>query len=166
MSSLLSYGVGAAVAAYAGLSIDLRLYALGQVFVWLVHLMTHYCNEYFDLSADQANAGTTGWTGGSRVLVEGALRPVVSLVASLVTLVCSLTIAITATSGGARAFALLAVGLAWFYTAPPFQFNYRGLGELTVALVLNFLFPFIGGYLQAGSVPHLLPFLCIPIMRA
>jgi 1,4-dihydroxy-2-naphthoate polyprenyltransferase len=74
--SLLLFGLGAAIAAHDGSGLDLRGYVVGQLFVWSVHLMTHYCNEYFDLPADLANTSPTRWTGGSRVLVEGTLTPV------------------------------------------------------------------------------------------
>lgn len=162
--SLLLFGLGGAIAAHGGATIDLRWYVTGQLFVWAVHLMTHYCNEYFDLPADLANRSPTGWTGGSRVLVEGSLSPVVSLGAAFAFLFVALAFMVAMPTAGARAAALTIIVLAWFYTAPPFQFNYMGLGELTVATVLNLFFPLLGCYLQVREVPGLLLLVCVPIM--
>ena len=65
------YGLGAALAAYAGARIDWALYAWGQLAVTATQLMTHYSNDYFDVAADRANRTPTRWSGGSRVLAEG-----------------------------------------------------------------------------------------------
>lgn len=162
--SFLLFGLGTTFAAYEGRPIDLSWYVVGQVFIWCTHLMTHYCNEYFDLSADIANASPTSWTGGSRVLVEGTLRPAVSLGAALFLLVTSLALVVAMPTTGARAIMLGTIGLAWFYTAPPFRLNYRGFGELTVAAVLNLLTPALGCYLQMRELSPLFLLLCLPTM--
>lgn len=142
--------LGVAAAVYLGHAPSLTGYVHGQLFVWCVHLMTHYCNEYFDLQADRANPAPTSWTGGSRVLVEGLLKPRVSLAASCV-LLCVVVLLSLSMPPAAQSAALIAVTLAWFYTAPPFQLNYRGLGELTVTTVLNGCFPMIGFALTTGE---------------
>src|SRR5262249_14211053 len=52
---------------------------------------------------------------------------------------------------GTRWLAFLMLGLAWFYTAPPLSLNYRGLGEVTVAAVLNLAVPILGYRLPRGA---------------
>lgn len=153
------YTLGVAAAVYLGHTPSLTSYVHGQLFVWCVHLMTHYCNEYFDLQADLANPAPTAWTGGSRVLVEGLLKPWVSLTASCV-LLCTALLLILAMPQEAQYAALIAVPLGWFYTAPPFQFNYRGLGELTVTTGLNGCVPVIGYTLASGEFSFF-PFLLL-----
>ena len=78
------YGLGAAIAAYraraAARAIDWRRYVWGQVAITATHLMTHYCNDYFDFDADRANATPTRWSGGSRVLPAGELPRAVALI--------------------------------------------------------------------------------------
>ena len=64
-------------------------YAVAQLFAWTVHVITHYCNEYFDLEASRANVYFTAWTGGSQALVDGLVAPVVSLGAGVVLLSAS-----------------------------------------------------------------------------
>jgi 1,4-dihydroxy-2-naphthoate octaprenyltransferase len=147
--STVLFGLGTAAAVHAGERIDLALWARGQLFVWCVHLMTHYCNEYFDLEADRANPSPTAWTGGSRVLVQGLVSPATSLAAAHVLLFVCGALAATMPTPTARGMACATVALAWFYTAPPFRLNYNGLGELTVATVLNGLWPLLAFHLQA-----------------
>ena len=154
--NVLPVGLGVAVAVHAGYPIDLTWYVVAQVFAWVVHVMTHYCNEYFDLEADRANVYYTPWTGGSRALVDGLVPPLTALGTSFVLATAALFLVAAMPTGQARLLAAVTVALAWFYTAPPLQFNYRGLGELTVAAILNGLWPAVAVVLQAGHVPALL----------
>src|SRR6185369_7634819 len=79
------YGLGAAAAAWStGQAIAWGRFALGQLAITAAQLMTHYCNDYFDLEADRANRTPTRWSGGSRVLPDGGLPPAVALAAALV----------------------------------------------------------------------------------
>ncbi|WP_326552589.1 prenyltransferase [Micromonospora sp. NBC_01813] len=154
--NLLPVGLAVAVSVHQGYPLLIGWYVLAQLFAWTVHLMTHYCNEYFDLAADRANVYFTPWTGGSRALVDGLVPPVVALgTAFLLAGVAQLMI-VAMPDWPARLAATAAVVLAWFYTAPPGSFNYRGLGEVTVAAILNGLWPVVAVLLQAGTVPILL----------
>jgi 1,4-dihydroxy-2-naphthoate octaprenyltransferase len=154
--NLLPVGLAVAVSVHQGHRLDLTWYVVAQVFAWTVHVMTHYCNEYFDLEADRANVYFTPWTGGSRALVDGSVAPVVSLGASFVLFGAATLLVAVMPSWQARVLATAAVVLAWFYTAPPLRLNYRGAGELTVAAILNGLWPVVAVVLQTGAVPMLL----------
>ena len=46
--------------------------------------MTHLFNEYYDYESDCKNVKPSPWTGGSRVLVQGLLRPETALIAGLI----------------------------------------------------------------------------------
>jgi len=66
-------------------------------------------------------------------------------------------------------FLLLLIGvfLGLGYTAPPFKFSYRGLGELTVALTHSPYVILCGYIFQGGSWQSPLPWLlCIPLFFA
>ena len=154
--NVLPVGLGAAVAVHAGHPLDLRWYAFAQLFAWVVHVMTHYCNEYFDLEADRANVYFTAWTGGSRALVDGLVKPETSLAAAFVLWTAGLGLVAAMPAWPARALGAVTLALAWFYTAPPLRFNYRALGEVTVAVILNGLWPAVAVVLQTGTVPRLL----------
>src|SRR5215468_2172996 len=47
LKSALLYGLGASVAIYRQHQLAIAWYLFGQLFVSCVHLMTHYCNEFF-----------------------------------------------------------------------------------------------------------------------
>jgi 1,4-dihydroxy-2-naphthoate octaprenyltransferase len=161
------YGLGAALAVYAGATLDWRRFAWGQLAVTATQLMTHYANDYFDLAADRANMTSTRWSGGSRVLADGALPPVVALVAALALAAVALgAVARFATGPFSPSVApqvLLMLALSWAYSAPPLRLHSRGLGELTTAAVVTLLVPWLGFVLQIGGVRRLLPLAVIPL---
>jgi 1,4-dihydroxy-2-naphthoate polyprenyltransferase len=152
------YGLGAAVARFAaGSHIDAGLYLMGQAAVTSFQLMTHYANDYFDYQADVANRTPTRWSGGSRVLVSGALRPGVALAAAL--LLAGLGVLITfalarqpGTAAWVAPLLLLTGALSWAYSAPPLRLHSTGLGELDTAVIVTGLVPLLGFYLQAPGL--------------
>jgi 1,4-dihydroxy-2-naphthoate octaprenyltransferase len=156
---------GAALAVYAGSPFDWRIYAAGQVAITAIQWMTHYSNDYFDLAADRANPTPTDWSGGSRVLPEGQLPARVALwtaVALALVALAATLIAAFALPTGPLALPLLVLALvwAWSYSAPPLRLAARGLGELSVALLVPGLTPVVGFYQQAGYIwPPLFAFI-------
>jgi 1,4-dihydroxy-2-naphthoate octaprenyltransferase len=161
------YGLGAALAAYAGAVVDGSRYAWGQLAVTTIQLATHYSNDYFDLVADRANRTPTRWSGGSRVLVDRALPPSVALVTALALTAIALgAVARFATGPFPRSLApgaLLMIALSWAYSAPPLRLCARGLGELTTAVVVAFFVPWLGFVLQMGVTWRLLPLAVLPL---
>lgn len=146
------YGLGAALAVRGGAAFDPGQFLWGQLIVTVAQLMTHYANDYFDLAADNANRTPTRFSGGSRVLVGRTLPPAVALVAAYVLLlvaVCAAVMLGRRTGSQALLIALVMIGLAWGYSAPPLRLCARGLGELTTALVVTMLVPACGYVLQA-----------------
>lgn len=73
--SALAYSLGTLACLKVNLSFHFNAYFFGLISIWLVHLMTHFFNEYYDLEADKANKSYTTSTGGSRILVDGHLKP-------------------------------------------------------------------------------------------
>jgi len=162
LESLLLVTAGTMAASFVGHPLSWGGYLMAQAVAWGIHLMVHYCNEYFDLEADVAQLSPTQWTGGSRVLAGGELRPVVSLAAAFISLFVVLGLVIALSSGVERVIALAAVALAWFYTAPPLRLNYVGMGEITTAMVLNVLWPALAFHLQAKQFEPLLLAVVLP----
>ncbi|HEY4394100.1 MAG TPA: prenyltransferase [Polyangia bacterium] len=149
------YGLGAALAVAGGAPLHRGRYLLGQLVVTATQLMTHYANDYFDLEADRANRTPTRWSGGSRILPDGALPPTVALgAARLLLLLAAAGAVLLGRRAGTTPLALAAamISLAWSYSAPPLRLCARGLGELTTALVVTGLVPVFGYDLQAGEV--------------
>jgi 1,4-dihydroxy-2-naphthoate polyprenyltransferase len=163
VESLITTTLGVTVAVYAGQRFQLGTWLLVQATVTLTHLMTQYCNEYFDLDADSAHTAPNRWTGGSQVLVSGVLRPVVSLSAAFVLLFVDVLLAMLMPTTASRLIAFVIITLAWFYTAPPVRLNYRALGEITTAGVLTLLCPLLMSYTLLNSVSPVLPAVCVPL---
>lgn len=164
----LLHGLGVVMALYSGTPLNLPALLWGQVAVTATQWMTHYSNEYFDLFADRANPAPTRWSGGSRVLPEGLLPPRVALITAILLGLLALSAATVLTSAvqpGPLTLPLLltALLLAWSYSAPPLQLHSRGLGELTVALLVPGLTPLVGYYLQTGRLDRLPVLVVIPL---
>jgi 1,4-dihydroxy-2-naphthoate octaprenyltransferase len=151
-------GVGAALV--DGAVLDVRVLVWGQATVTAIQWMTHYSNDTFDLRHDRANRTPTAWSGGSRVLVEGWLRPRVALIAALVFAGVAvgawfvLAFALGVAPVGLIVI-LAALGLAWSYSGPPLRLNEHGFGEATLALIVPLMTPLTGYALQAGRIGRL-----------
>ncbi len=159
----LLHALGVVIALVEGAGLNLPALLWGQLAITSVQWMTHYSNEYFDLPADRANVTPTRWAGGSRMLPAGRLRPAAALLVAallgVLGLAAGLVITVHLRPGPlVLPFMLLAMALALGYSAPPLRLHSRGLGELTVALVVAGLTPVLGYYLQAGRLTAM-PFL-------
>jgi 1,4-dihydroxy-2-naphthoate polyprenyltransferase len=158
------YTVGAIIPTLEGSSLHVGHFVHGVLFTWVTHLMTHYCNEYYDLEPDRANVSPSPWTGGSRVLVKGLVAPALSLRIAYALAAVSVMLALLMPTLSARVLCLLAIAFSWEYSAPPFKLEALGLGEATVTLVLNILVPLLGYCLQNGGLqPHPLLLVLIPL---
>ncbi|HYO89761.1 MAG TPA: prenyltransferase [Candidatus Limnocylindrales bacterium] len=162
---VLLHALGVSMALYSGATLDITALVWGQIAITATQLMTHYANDYFDLEADQANQTPTRWSGGSRVLVDGALPAQTALVAALVLAAIALganSVLNIFVHPSLATFVLLAVSqcAAWFYSAPPLRLHSRGLGELMAAIVVAGLTPITGYMLQRGQL-DLLPVLAV-----
>lgn len=151
------FGLGTVLALVRGATFSTRGYVLGQAAVTAIQLMTHYANDFFDAAADRANLTPTRWSGGSRVLSAGLLPDGIALAAARVLAIAAVVlIALVQWAGGpggtgAAVTLILALALAWMYSAPPVRLHSRGLGELTTAVVVPGLVPVIAFLLQAGG---------------
>jgi 1,4-dihydroxy-2-naphthoate octaprenyltransferase len=165
LGGFLLYGLGVTIALYSGVELSLPVLFWGQVAVTATQLMTHYSNDYFDLAADKANPTPTRWSGGSRILAEGYVRPQVALATAVVmgtvALFATVWLAFVLRPGPLTLpLLILAITLTWSYSSPPLHLNRRGLGEVTGAIAITGMTPVVGYYLQAG-VLELLPFLAV-----
>jgi 1,4-dihydroxy-2-naphthoate octaprenyltransferase len=170
-------GVAAAYKSNPTLPFNLGSYIWVCLMVHAIHAMTHYFNEYYDFEADCANKNPSPWTGGSRVLVEGKLKPKVALLIGrlLSLIVLSNAVIYYGITGNVPATITIVLGVIFGhgYSAWPLNTSRRGLGEASVSLVLGILVP-LGGYLShdpsspfGNSLlwPILLPLLPIQFVR-
>lgn len=164
----LFYAIGVASAAAAGAPIARLTAVAGLLTVLATQLLTHYSNDYFDLDTDRLNLHPTRWSGGSRVLVEGALAPAAALWAALACGVVAIVLAVWAAARSPAPLAslllpLLGLALAWSYSAPPLRLNRRGAGELTGAVLVPGLTALYGFQLQSAALPSAQLLAVIPL---
>lgn len=132
----------------------------------LIHLASNTMNDYFDFKSgcDSPDTCKTPFSGGSGLMVEKLLVPREVFILSI----CLLTMAALAAfiiiylSPGNPLFIILfgAAGIffGYAYTAPPFKFVYRGIGELTIFLAFGPLAVCASYYILSGTI-SLAPFI-------
>jgi 1,4-dihydroxy-2-naphthoate octaprenyltransferase len=133
-------------------------FLLVMVGLILNHIALNMTDDYYDfrhlVDRMQGN-GKNPYTGGSGLLASGRIRP--PILKRVFTVCYIIAIGIGVLLGilrGPLILLILAVGFfcAYFYTAPPFKFGYRGLGEIVQLLCFG---PGIGlgaYYVQAQRV--------------
>lgn len=157
LGGILFYALGIVAAWATGAPLRWPLATTGLLTVLAAQLMNHYSNDYFDLAADRLNRTPTRWTGGSRVLPEGRLPPWSALVAASIcggVALVGLWLSVTNSPHPKLSLAVLlpATLLAWAYNAPPLRLNWRGLGEVSGALLIPGLTSLAGFVLQRGEL--------------
>jgi len=134
--------------------IDLSRLFLAQLLVTSAQITAHYVNEYADYEADLTVANRTSFSGGSGVLVAGALtRSTALLAASVTTFVTLIAVALVArfsVVGAAAGVAALAV--SWAYSMPPVRLLNTGWGELATTATVTGLVPLIGALAQGNNI--------------
>lgn len=123
-----------------------------------LHLGANMLNDYFDhrTGNDAANRKFSPFNGGSRVIQEGLLRPMQILRTGIGFLIGALA------SGAALTFLMRSpivpvLGLIGLtsgvgYTAAPFAWGYRGIGELVVGLNFGPLAVLGSAFVQTGRL--------------
>jgi 1,4-dihydroxy-2-naphthoate octaprenyltransferase len=116
-----------------------------------LHAGTNIANDYFDHKSGNDETNTEyirPFSGGSRLIQKGALRPREVLVGSLIFLILGSSIGLYL--AWARGMVILLLGVigvfsGFFYSAPPFKLANRGVGELLVGINFGILMT-VGAY--------------------
>jgi 1,4-dihydroxy-2-naphthoate octaprenyltransferase len=120
-----------------------------------VHLGLNVANDVFDTmsGADEANVTPTQFSGGSRVILYGllSLRQMVLIMVGFYAAAIALGLFLAAYTTFWPVFwlGLAGVFVSLFYTAPPFRFVHRGIGEVMVALGFGPIMTMGAYYVQA-----------------
>ncbi|HSA81374.1 MAG TPA: NAD(P)H-dependent oxidoreductase [Geminicoccaceae bacterium] len=136
----LAYSIGALAAARITDRFDGAAFWQGLLCLFFIEVATVLANEHYDFESDRRNANHGLFTGGSRVLVTGALSfgDLRRGIAAALTLALLGALWLVAGSGAGAGIVLLLLGamtaLALGYTVPPLKLSYRGLGELDVGI--------------------------------
>jgi 1,4-dihydroxy-2-naphthoate octaprenyltransferase len=146
----------------------LGLYLLSSGAVILIMWMTYYLAERNDLEGDRINQDFNRFSGGSRILVKGALPVWVPVLLGYGCLMaaCLSGMAIyfryhtgpwTLFLGG------LGIFFGYFYSEKPFQWSYRGMGEILIGFCYGWLPIATGFYLFTGFFSPQAFLLSIPV---
>jgi len=161
------YLLGYLLALLNGSGLDFGKFAFGYLIFGTAHLSVSFSNDYFDRYADK-NSEKTAFSGGSKILVEHpelaplALKVAIFLLCSSILLNAFFT-TIYLYPFIFFIFGLLAGLLGWFYSAPPLNFAYRGLGELSTMLAVGFFMPGMGHFVASGTLGSLFPWFILPL---
>lgn len=144
------------------------LVAMAVSGIALIMLATYYFNEYFDFEGDLLNRKFTKFSGGSRALPDNMVPRTVAKIAGRV------TVAILAAYAAIYMLfyfhdyplllplALLGAFCGIFYSHTPFQWSYRGIGEILIGGCYGVLAVVSGYYVSAGELPFKMVAIAIP----
>lgn len=151
-----------------GYSAPLNLYLLTSLIVTLIMWMTYYLGEWNDLKGDRLNQNFNAFSGGSRILTQGFLPPWFALFLGYGCLLGAILFGLylyfqyktgqwTLLLGGMGIFS------GYFYSSKPFQWAYRGLGEMIIGFSYSWLPIATGFYLVTGFFHREILLLSIPV---
>ena len=144
------------------------LYLLSILVTLLIMWMTYYLGERNDLEGDRINQGFNPYSGGSRVLVQGALPAWVPLLLGYGCLSAAVLAGLYLFfryETGIWTLFLEAVGIlsGVTYSGKPFRWAYRGMGEVLIGFCYSWLPIATGFYLLAGFFDSITLLLSIPV---
>ena len=166
----MAYTAGA-LAAVAGGALDRLAYWIGYALLFALEAATVLINDRVDAESDRRNLNHGPFTGGSRVLVDGALTRAqnargIGVALGAAGVLAAVLLAYVGTAALALVVAVSSV-LALGYTAPPLRLAWRGLGEITVGVTHSLCVIAVGWLVQRGAWSDPLPWLmALPLMLA
>jgi len=170
IASSIPMAVGGALAFAQSAKFNWYWFSVGVVAVYFLEIGKNAINEYIDYLSGVDRFVTpdkrTPFSGGKKTIIDGKLTLKENLVIGIITIFagCLLGLYIVAF----REFSVLWFGLAGvffalFYSLPPFQFAYRGFGELAVGFTFGPLIT-TGTYLvQTGTISLLVVIASLPL---
>ncbi|MBC8121468.1 MAG: prenyltransferase [Gemmatimonadaceae bacterium] len=136
-----------------------------------VHAGANVSNDVFDFEsqADVVNENRSPFNGGSGVLIAapsmlGQLR-IVYVVCYVVAILATTFLLVQSPELRLPLMVVIGLGffLSFFYTAPPFQLAYRGLGDISVFLSFGPLLTLLGALGQGAWVADLTLLASLPL---
>ncbi len=149
---------------------QLEVFILGVVGVMLIMLSTHHAGEYFDIKEDAiaSRLHQNQFAGGTRVIVEGKMPPLVarwtSIIAFLIALVIGIILQFVYQTGP---YTLLLGSLGalpgFFYSTEPIRLVKRGVGEIFIGFCYGWLPVASSYYIQTAAIAPIIHWLWLPI---
>ncbi|MCU0852114.1 MAG: prenyltransferase [Thermoplasmata archaeon] len=159
---------GIAIAAADGFEPEPGLAWMSVGGIALIMLATYYFNEYFDYEGDAMNKRFTKFSGGSRAIPDLKVpRPVAriagwSAVALLVAIAVIYLLFYFDDFPCLLPLALYGAFCGIFYSHPPFQWSYQGVGEIVIGGCYGVLAIVSGYYIVSGTIEPDMVLVAIP----
>jgi 1,4-dihydroxy-2-naphthoate octaprenyltransferase len=168
ISTLLFYILGSLLAVVGGYSFIFGRFILGIGIVTTAILSMSYSNNYYDAEADQYNKPTP-FSGGSTGLSKNKqtyalIKPISLFFMCLSVILTILFILMFSFSFEFLLYVITGNLFAWYYTAPPIKFSYRGFGEIVTVITTGLMLPGFGYFVLAKTLDLLFMVFIIPLM--
>lgn len=147
---------------------DSGLTILSYMGIALIMFSTYYSNEYFDYLGDIINKSYNKFSGGSRVLAEKHLSRemgLYSLFSSLIIFSILFTIYMVyyfTYRPIILYMAIIGLTAGISYTAPPFKWAYKGIGETIIGISYGWLTTVSGYYISTGMMDEIATLISLP----
>jgi 1,4-dihydroxy-2-naphthoate octaprenyltransferase len=168
-ATIVPIALGAAVARHNTGSFDWGLFWLTLIGGIFIHAGLDFTNDYYDFKTgnDVVNKTPTPFSGGSRFLREGILKPRQVQTAGFICFAAGSAIGLYLNyiCGGYTILLIGIVGvfIAYFYNADPLKIGYTRLSELSTGLGFGTLMVLGAYYVQARKLSWEAFFVSIPI---
>ena len=168
-ATIVPIALGAAVARYDTGYFDWGLFWMTLIGGIFIHAGLDFTNDYYDFKTgnDVDNKTPTPFSGGSRVLPEGILKPRQVQLAGLICFAAGSAIGLYLNyiCGGYMILLIGVVGvlIAYFYNADPLKIGYTRLSELSTGFGFGPLMVLGAYYVQARKLSWEAFFVSIPI---
>jgi 1,4-dihydroxy-2-naphthoate polyprenyltransferase len=168
-ATIIPIALGAAIAWNRNAAFDRGLFWLTLIGGIFIHAGLDYSNDYYDYKTgnDVVNKTPTPFSGGSRFLREGVLRPKQVLLASLICFAAGSAIGLYINyllkTNVILIIGIIGVFLAFFYTGGPVKIGYTRCAEAATGLGFGPLMVIGSYYVQARSISWQALWASVPI---
>ena len=149
---------------------SMEIFLLGVSGVILIMLTTYHSGEYFDYQGDiiSNRLHDNQFAGGTRILPNGKISPMVPFWTSIVTLILAGIIGVilqfVLKTGPYTLFlGFLGAFAGFFYSTKPVRLVQRGIGEIFIGFCYGWLPVASAYYIQTGAIHPVIHLIAIPI---
>lgn len=170
-ATLVPVALGTAIAWSEVKSFNFLIFFMGLLAAVMIQAGTNLVNDYFDHKSgnDWGNITPTPFSGGSRVIQDGLLRPLLIIKGAIVLYVIAFIIGAYLSwhigNGYILILGLIGICIGVAYTASPFALSYKGHGLGELAVGLGFGPMMVGGayFIQARQITAVPLFASVPV---
>ncbi|MGP8154851.1 MAG: prenyltransferase [Smithella sp.] len=167
---ILPFVLGTILAYKINSAISIEIFILGVSGVILIMLSTYHSGEYFDYKGDVISnrLHNNQFAGGTRILPQGKISPMVPFWTSIVTLIIASVIGIVLqfflkTGPYTLLLGFLGAFSGFFYSTKPVRLVQRGVGEIFIGFCYGWLPVASAFYIQTGTIHPIIHWMAIPI---